>query len=74
MLKFYGYINKPDAQLESLKEVTVQATTDELHRLIAFLTHAAEVLDKHPCDHMHFSDNDSPCSSQNLEFVIARPQ
>lgn len=45
-------------QSRSLREVTLCCTPGELRVLAAFLTHAAELLEKHPSDfeHAHLRD------------------
>lgn len=71
-MKIYGY-KEGDDKLLSLKEVTIQADSERIKSLAAFLNHAAELMEKNgdKFGHVHYRDfvKDLP---KGVDLIVSR--
>ena len=71
-MNVYGYASDND-DIISLNEITLQASVDELNKLVDFLKNTIDSMEKHKENfgHEHFSDFLKSSSEIDVEIIIS---
>ena len=71
-MNVYGYASDND-DIISLNEITLQASVDELNKLVDFLKNTIDLMEKHKENfgHEHFSDFLKNSSEIDIEIIIS---